>query len=135
MASKEPKIVIVDDSEFTRQSISDILTDEGFDVVGQASSAEAAVKLSGGEVNIYIIDVVMPQISGFEVASLLTEKNPDLKIIMMSSLRTESIIVESISNGAVDFIQKPFSRETLVQSVKKIERLLKDDKWVWFLHQ
>lgn len=128
MAKQKPKIVVVDDSEFTRKSIVEILTEEGFQVVGQAASAEAAVRQLASEANVFIIDVVMPQISGLEVANLLTEKNPQLKIIMMSSLKTEGIIVESISNGAVDFIQKPFSRETLIQSVKKIERILQEEK-------
>lgn len=127
MAKQTPKIVVVDDSDFTRESIVEILNEESYEVVGQASSAEQAVKLSAGEGNIFIIDIVMPQISGLELAQLLIEKNPRLKIIMMSSLRTEGVIVESISSGALDFIQKPFSRETLLQSVKKIERVMTEE--------
>ena len=55
-------------------------------------------------------------------------KNSKIKIIMVSSLKTESIIIESISSGALDFIQKPFSREDLINSVNKVVRILKEDK-------
>lgn len=128
MEKVTPKIVVVDDSEFSRQSIVNILTQEGFSVVGQAENAEKAAKLLSGEVNVFIIDIVMPQVSGLELAKLLIEQNSNLKIIMMSSLKTENVIIESISNGAVDFIQKPFSRETLIQSIRKIEQILEEDR-------
>ena len=124
-----PKIAVVDDSEFTRHSMVNILTEEGFQVVGQAASAEDAVKLlSSADANIFIIDVVMPQVSGLELAKLLIEQNSQLKIVMISSLKTEGIVIESISSGAIDFIQKPFTREELVISIKNIERALKEDK-------
>lgn len=126
--AKTPKIVVVDDSEFTRQSIVDILQEEGFDVVGQAESAEKAAKFLSTDANVYLIDIVMPQASGLELAKLLIEQKNSLKLIMMSSLKTEGIVVESISNGASDYIQKPFTRETLLQSVRKIESILRGDK-------
>lgn len=123
------KILIVDDSDFNRKSMVDILTFEGFNVVGQASSAEEAIQIvHSANPNLIFIDIVMPEISGLELTKHLQEKGGGEKfIIMMSSLNIESIVIESISNGATDFLQKPFDRDDLIKAVEKIERLVEKD--------
>ncbi|GAB4010833.1 MAG: hypothetical protein Fur0010_04170 [Bdellovibrio sp.] len=118
-------IVIVDDSEHARKSIAEILESEGFNVVGMAANAEEAVQLSGTvNANLWLIDVVMPDVSGIELAKLLSEKKMNVYIVMMSSLNMESIIIESISNGAIDFLQKPFDKKSLINSVQKISQMI-----------
>ncbi len=115
------KIIVVDDSDFSRKTIVEILESEGFNVVGEANSAEKALQVAlGTPCNLFILDIVMPDISGIELAKHLNEKFEDAKIIMVSSLKMENIIIESISNGAVDFISKPFDREELIRSVQKL---------------
>jgi two-component system chemotaxis response regulator CheY len=131
--SKDPKslikIVVVDDAEFTRKTVVDILEKSEFDVVGQAGNAEEAIALiSTTKANLFLIDVVMPNISGMELSKKLTEvSNRPISIIMMSSLDLENIIIESISNGAIDFLAKPFDAKTLKRSVLKVaSNMLKD---------
>lgn len=124
------KILIVDDSDFNRRTMAEILTEEGFNVVGQANSAEDAIQIAhAAKANLIFIDVVMPDISGLELAKHFQEKQVSERyLIMMSSLNIESIVIESISNGAIDFLQKPFEREDLLKAVEKIERLLEKDR-------
>lgn len=124
------KILIVDDSDFNRRSMAEILTDEGFNVVGQAKSAEEAIQIAhSAKANLIFIDIVMPDISGLELAKHFQEKQSGERyLIMMSSLNIESIVIESISNGAIDFLQKPFEREDLIKAVEKIERLVEKDR-------
>lgn len=124
------KILIVDDSDFNRRSMAEILTEEGFNVVGQAKSAEDAIQIAHGtKANLIFIDVVMPDISGLELAKHFQEKQVNERyLIMMSSLNIESIVIESISNGAIDFLQKPFEREDLIKAVEKIERLVEKER-------
>ncbi len=123
------KILIVDDSNFNRKNMSDILTEEGFNVVGSASSAEDAIQIAHtSKPNLIFIDIVMPDISGLELTKHFQEKAAGEKfIIMMSSLTIESMVIESISNGAIDFLQKPFERSDLIKAVEKIERLVEKD--------
>lgn len=122
------KIVVVDDSEHARKSVAEILDKEGFEVVGVAANAEEAVQLSANvSANLWIIDVVMPDVSGIELSKLISEKKMSVYIIMMSSLNMESIIIESISNGAIDFLQKPFDKKTLINSVQKIAQLIESE--------
>lgn len=123
------RILIVDDSEFNRKSMTEILTSEGFNVVGAASSAEDAIQMAHAtKSNLIFIDVVMPDISGLELTKHFQEKHSGQRfLIMMSSLTIESIVIESISNGAIDFLQKPFERDDLLKAVEKIERLVEKE--------
>lgn len=125
----EVNIAVVDDSELSRKSIVEILDNAGFNVVGEAESATEAIQISHQtNCNIWIIDVVMPEISGIELAKHLTDNKRGISIIMISSLKMENIIIESISNGAIDFLQKPFEAEDLIRSVSKIASQVEVEK-------
>ena len=124
MADQKPqdiRIAVIDDSEFSRKSIVEILEGEGYNVVGTASSAEEGLTLGAATgANLFIIDVIMPDRSGLEMAKVLSEKTMNASIIMVSSLNMESIVIESISSGALDFLPKPFMPEDLIKAVDKI---------------
>ena len=124
------KILVVDDSDFNRRNMIEILTNEGFNVVGEAKSAEVALQVAHtAKPNLIFIDIVMPDISGLELAKHFQDKAASSKfIIMMSSLNIESMVIEAISNGAIDFLQKPFEALDLIKCVEKIERLVEKDK-------
>lgn len=125
---KKLSIVVVDDADFSRKSIVSILEEEGYNVVGQASNAAEALQLAHTvKANCFLIDVVMPEISGLELAKKIAESTMGIYLILMSSLNTEQIIIESISSGAIDFLQKPFDRETLLKSVGKIRNELQKE--------
>ena len=116
------KIVVVDDSDYSRRVIVKTLEEEGFNVVGQTSSAEEAIKIvQSSKANLYIIDIVMPEVSGLELAKQISDFGMSIYMIMMSSLNNDNVIIESISSGAIDYLQKPFDSETLIRAVKKIE--------------
>lgn len=115
------RIAVIDDSEFSRKSIVEILEGEGYNVVGTAASAEEGLGLGAATgANLFIIDVIMPDRSGLEMAKVLSEKTMNASIIMISSLNMESIVIESISSGALDFLPKPFMPEDLIKAVDKI---------------
>lgn len=115
------RILIVDDSDFSRQNISSMLTDSRYNIIGEASSAKEAVSiLQDRKAHIAIIDVVMPEISGIELAEKINNTFQDTQVIMISSLAQENIVIDAISVGASDFLQKPFTKETLINSIEKI---------------
>jgi two-component system chemotaxis response regulator CheY len=124
------KILIVDDSDFNRRSMMGILTHAGYNVVGEAHSAEEAIQVAhNAKPNLIFVDIVMPEISGLELSKHFQEKGGTAKyVILMSSLNIESIVIEAISNGAIDFLQKPFAPEDLIKCVEKIERIIEKDK-------
>jgi two-component system chemotaxis response regulator CheY len=119
------KVVVVDDADFHRNQVISILEDNKITVAGQASTAEEGLALSATtEANVFIIDLVMPERSGLELSKILADKSSGLYIIMMSSVNIESIIIESISSGSIDFLPKPFSAADLLRSLKKIHQEL-----------
>lgn len=118
---KNKSIMIVDDSEFSKKTMANILKDNGFNVKAEAGSAEEAISiLKNTHCDLFIIDIVMPETSGLELARIIKESTPNPKIIMISSLTEETIIMDAINSGAQDFIQKPFASKTLITSITKL---------------
>ncbi len=115
------KILIVDDSDFSRSVINKMLSEEGFQIVGEAASAEAALPLlKDKQPDIVIADIVMPNVSGLELTEKITQNYPDISVIIVSSLSQEHIVLDAIGAGASDFIAKPIQKQQLVDSVQKI---------------
>ena len=122
------KIIVVDDSELSRSSISKILSDNGYSIVGTASNPKEALMLLGNnECNLMIIDVVMPKSSGIDLVKTLNDQNLNFKYIMVSSLDLENVIIESISNGVLDYLKKPFSSKELLTAVQRAKRMINED--------
>lgn len=120
-AEKSYRILVVDDSDFSRNNITEMLKDSRYNIIGEASNAKEAMNiLRDRKAHICIVDVVMPGISGIELAEKVTDNFKDVYVIMISSLAQENIIIDSISAGASDFLQKPFNKETLINSIEKI---------------
>lgn len=121
-------VLIVDDSGFSRKVLSEMVSTAGFNVVGEAENAQMAIDIaSERKIDIAIVDVVMPDISGIELTELLCKSLRKLKVIMISSLAQENIVINSISAGAIDFIQKPITEDVLVHSLEKITEEIRNE--------
>ena len=121
MSENQYRLLIVDDSDFSRNNISKMLDSPRYNIIGEASNAKEAINiLKDRKAHVAIIDVVMPDVSGIELAEYISENFSDMSIIMISSLGQESIVIDAISAGASDYIHKPFKKEDLINSVEKI---------------
>ncbi len=119
--SEKTKILIVDDSDFSRRTISEFLSDSPYQVIAEVASAQAAIEvISEKPVDIIITDIVMPEMSGIELTEVVTKNSRNISIIVISSLAQESIVMRAIHAGAQDFLQKPFSKEALIESIEKV---------------
>ncbi|MCO4755712.1 MAG: response regulator [Bacteriovoracaceae bacterium] len=122
------RVLVVDDSDFSRNNIAKMLENTRYNVIGEAANAKEAINiLKDRKAHIAIVDVVMPEISGIELADKLTSMFNDINIVMISSLAQENIIMDSISAGAADFLQKPFDKATLLGSLGKIASTIEED--------
>ncbi|MER2000610.1 MAG: response regulator, partial [Lysinibacillus sp.] len=95
---------------FMRTTISGMLEQWGFEVIGQAVNGKQAVTMFDElKPDIVTMDLTMPVMSGLEAVKEIIPKHPDAKIIMITALGQQRIIVEAIESGAKDFITKPFT--------------------------
>jgi len=105
-----------------------MLETEGLKVLAQAQGANEAIEILEKEkIDIAIIDVVMPDTSGIELAQKISSRFPATNIIMISSLAQENIVLDSITAGAQDFIQKPIKKEILIGSIEKIAESIQEE--------
>ncbi|NOX36079.1 MAG: PAS domain S-box protein [Calditrichaeota bacterium] len=115
-------ILIVEDEEMVRQLAMTILKDHGYRVLA-ARNGEEALKLGQnyeGKIDLLLTDVVMPSVNGPELGRLLKKYHPGLKVIFMSGYTDNSIQYHlQFTEGAL-FIQKPFSSQKLLQTIRKL---------------
>lgn len=115
------KVLIVDDAAFMRMMIKDILTKNGYDVVGEAENGIKAVeKYKEVEPDLVIMDITMPEMDGIQAVKEIKKINDGARIIMCSAMGQLSMVIESIQAGAKDFIVKPFQADRVLEAVKKV---------------
>ncbi len=114
------RILIVDDAAFMRMMIKDILTKNGFEVVGEAGDgAEAVEKFKELKPDLVTMDITMPEMDGITSLKKIKEIDPDAKIIMCSAMGQQAMVIDAIQAGAKDFIVKPFQADRVLEAIKK----------------
>ncbi|MDD5747536.1 MAG: response regulator [Actinomycetota bacterium] len=118
-----PTVLIVDDALFMRMMIRDILTKDGFEIVGEAENGVEAVK-KYAELNpdLVTMDIVMPEMDGIEAVRNIIKNDPGAKILMCSAMGQQPMVVEALEAGAKDFIIKPFQPAKVLEAVRKALR-------------
>jgi two-component system chemotaxis response regulator CheY len=114
-------VLICDDAVFMRTMLSDILTQAGFAVIGQAQTGEEAVnKFKELQPDLVTMDIVMPDMGGIEAVRRIVAEYPDAKILMCSAMGQQSLVVEAIQAGARDFVVKPFQASRVLEAVQRV---------------
>lgn len=122
----KPRIMIVDDSEFNRAILSEILQ-EDYEIVEAESGREALHKLGeyGLGISLVLLDIIMPEMDGFEVLKHMTEEYwiSDIPVIMISSEDSENYIRRAYEMGVTDYINRPFDANIVYQRVSNTVKL------------
>lgn len=115
------RVLIADDAAIMRAMIKNILTDNGFDVVGEATDGQDAVeKYAELKPDIMTMDIVMPKLDGVHAVKTILAQDPSARIVMCSSLGQQQMVVDAIRAGAKAFITKPFEAPKLLETVKRL---------------
>ncbi|MDR3631100.1 MAG: response regulator [Desulfocapsaceae bacterium] len=113
------QILVVDDDQDLRESIIEILTENGFAAVG-CESAEAALRaIRIGPADIAIVDNMMPGMDGITLIPILKGERPGIKIIIITAFSTVDNAVTAMKSGADDYLAKPFKRDDLLVAVRR----------------
>ena len=114
-------ILICDDAAFMRMMIKDILTKNGYNVVGEAENGLKAVeKYQETKPDLVLMDITMPEMDGIQALKKIKASDPSATIIMCSAMGQQAMVIESIQAGAKDFIVKPFQADRVIEAVKKV---------------
>ena len=115
------RIMIVDDAAFMRIMIRENLKKAGFSDFVEASNGEEAVTLfAEKQPDLTLLDITMPVKDGLTALREIRKEDPKARIVMCSAMGQESMVIEAVRSGALDFIVKPFKPERLVQTVRNV---------------
>lgn len=117
MARERVKILVVDDEEGARNLLQRILDKAGYEVVSTGDGDEALYWVSQGDINVVLLDIKMPTISGIELLNNITADYPDICVIMVTAVVDIQTAIDSLKLGAYDYITKPFKKDEILQNV------------------
>ena len=118
------RVLLVDDHEVVRLGIRALLNQsEGFEVVGEASNARESIELTAEIMPAIVFMVIrLPGMSGIEACEEITQKNKDVKVVMLTSYAEDEMLFAAIRAGASGYLLKQISSEDLIRSLNSVAR-------------
>ena len=117
------RVLIVDDAIFMRMKLKYILEKNGYEVVAEAQNGlEAIEKYKAEKPDLVTMDITMPEMDGVAALKGIKAVDPGAKVVMCSAMGQQSMVMDAIQAGAVDFIVKPFDSDRVIQSLNKVSK-------------
>jgi len=114
------KVLVVDDAAFMRMMLKDILLKGGFEIAGEATNGAEAVRLYQElKPDLVTMDITMPEVDGIAAVKEIKKIDPSAKVVMVSAMGQQAMVIEAIQAGASDFIVKPFQPDRVLEALKK----------------
>lgn len=123
--SEKPLVRIVDDNDSLRESLAFLLECEGYEVAAYESAEEFLIKDAPSRIGCIVLDVRMPKMSGLQLQERLNELGTPCPIVFLTGHGDIDMAVQSMKDGACDFLQKPIKQETFIPA---IERAINKDR-------
>lgn len=115
------RLLVVDDALFMRKMICGVAAEAGWEVAGEAGDGATAVSLYQElRPDLVTMDLVMPVMGGLEALRQIRALDPEASIVVVTALDQKQALMESIRDGAIDFIVKPFERERVLNLLRKL---------------
>jgi len=114
-------VLIVDDAMFMRRMLEDILTKHDFEIIGEAETGtEAVEKYKQLKPDLVTMDIIMPDMSGIDAVKEIVKLDPEARILMVSAMGQQTLVVEAIQAGAKDYVVKPFQPSRVIEAVSRV---------------
>ena len=115
------RILVVDDASFMRQMIREIVEEEGYEVVGEASDGDEAIAAFRRlQPDLVTMDIVMPRRSGIDAVAQIRQLDAGARIVMCSALGQDRLVEDAMNAGAMAFIVKPFKPEVVLETLLSV---------------
>jgi two-component system cell cycle sensor histidine kinase/response regulator CckA len=120
--SGEETVLLVEDDESVCELVKSVLTSQGYSVLAarHPQDAEAICKTHAGRIQLLLTDVVMPEMTGPELANRLTKLNPRMRVLFMSGYIDDSVVRQGICERGIAYLQKPFSPIILARKIRDV---------------
>lgn len=112
-------ILVIDDELFMRRLCDDMLALRGFKVLTAENAKEGLAKLEKGGIDVILLDIMMPDLTGIEFLPVIKKTDPDVFVIIITAYASLETAIEALKKGAYDYIRKPFRPHELYHSVDK----------------
>ena len=114
------RLMLADDHRMLREGLRRSMTEEGFDVVGEASDGAEAVALADRLLpEVILMDVTMPEVNGVEATRIIRQKHPQIRVVMLTMHADESVIASAIRAGASGYLVKDCSTDEIAATVRQ----------------
>jgi two-component system response regulator DegU len=114
------RLMLADDHRMLREGLRRSMTEEGFDVVGEASDGAEAVVLADRLLpEVILMDVTMPEVNGVEATRIIRQKHPQIRVVMLTMHADESVIASAIRAGASGYLVKDCSTDEIAATVRQ----------------
>ena len=115
------RLLVVDDAVFMRKMIRGVAAEAGWEVVGEAANGLEAIELYDRlRPDLVTMDLVMPEMGGLEALRQIRADDPNARVVVVTALDQKQALMDSIREGAIDFIVKPFERQRVLNLLAKL---------------
>ncbi len=118
------RVLLVDDHPIVRNGIRSLMSRRrDIDIVGESEDGDSAVSMASQlDPDVVILDIGLPQISGFEVARVMLGQNPDMRIIILTVYDNREYVIEALRIGAAGYLVKNCPSEDLVKAIRAVHQ-------------
>ena len=116
------RVLVVDDTDFMRMTLRNVLERNGYEVVGEAATGVEAVELYQSlKPDLVTMDITMPEMDGITAIREIMKMDPQARIIVCSALGQKNMVIEALTAGAKDYLVKPFQPERVLEALEKLQ--------------
>ncbi|MRG85302.1 response regulator [Salinibacillus xinjiangensis] len=115
------KVLIVDDAQFMRLTLSNILSKAGHEIIGEASDGRQAIeRYKELKPDLVTMDITMPNMNGMDATKEILSIDSNALVVICSAVGQQKIVVDAIQLGAQDFIVKPFDESRVIETINRV---------------
>jgi two-component system chemotaxis response regulator CheY len=114
------KVLIVDDAEFLRLRLTKMLDAGGYEVFQAENGLKAVATYKEIHPDVVLMDITMPEMDGLTALKEIVGFDSKARVVMLTALGQESVVLEAVKSGARDFVVKPFEHERIMNAITKL---------------